>query len=267
MISLLNANSLHMWYNSSCLDEQNTRALAFQEPPFSANWICGQSALHVRTPVLAVRLGNGGTHGGRFAMRNSKGQFTDGDAGEDTRFKKGEHWRPHKPYWDREWLYNEYIIKGHSSSEIAADFSITNNAICFWLNKHKIPTRSMSEVRAIKYWGQNGNSNPMFGRHGMDSPNWRGGSSQERQVFYSSLEWKKVVKVIRKRDKQICRRCGRGERPWIKEFHHIHHLVSFAVEKLRADPDNLILLCKDCHYWVHSIENAGKEFLREEVTE
>ena len=29
----------------------------------------------------------------------------------DTEFKKGQHWRNYKPYWNKEWLYNEYIIK------------------------------------------------------------------------------------------------------------------------------------------------------------
>jgi len=35
-------------------------------------------------------------------------------------------------------------------------------------------------------------------------------------------------------------------------------------EELRADPDNLILLCADCHHWVHSNENINDEFIRKE---
>ena len=30
--------------------------------------------------------------------------------GESTEFKKGQHWRPHKPYWEKDWLEKEYII-------------------------------------------------------------------------------------------------------------------------------------------------------------
>ena len=63
-----------MWYNLSCRDEQNTGAFCFSaaaNPHDSNNR--GQSALHVsRTCVLAVRLDNGGSHGGRFAVKTQK---------------------------------------------------------------------------------------------------------------------------------------------------------------------------------------------------
>ncbi len=106
-------------------------------------------------------------------MRDSKGRFV-----------KGEHWRPKRPYWNREWLYNEYVIRGRSSSEIAADWSVTDNAICFWLEKLNIPTRSISEGRKLKHWGQSGKSNPMYNRHGEENPNWKGGATADRQAFY-----------------------------------------------------------------------------------
>ena len=38
-------------------------------------------------------------------------------------------------------------------------------------------------------------------------------------------------------------------------------------KEMRADENNLILLCVDCHRWVHSNENIDKEYIGEEVQE
>lgn len=57
-----------MWYNLSCLDEQNTGAFCFQSPSIPEIAFLGKAPSTSRTRVLAVRLGNGGTCGGRFAM-------------------------------------------------------------------------------------------------------------------------------------------------------------------------------------------------------
>lgn len=62
-----------MWYNSYCLDSQNTRALCFSKAATGSTIVyCGQSALHERTNVLAGCLGNGGTREGHFAMATLK---------------------------------------------------------------------------------------------------------------------------------------------------------------------------------------------------
>jgi hypothetical protein len=69
-------------------------------------------------------------------MRNEKGQFVKGfRSSPKTEFKKGEHWRDYKPFWNKDWLYAEYIIKEKSALEIANDFNITDTAILFWLHK------------------------------------------------------------------------------------------------------------------------------------
>jgi len=270
-MTLLQANALRipladesvpkMWYNSDCLNEQNTGAFCFLAAAFSQSEIVGKVPSTYGLLSSAVRLGNGSVRGGHCAMRDDKGKFIDGEHGINTRFKKGEHWRKQKPYWNREWLYNEYVIKQRSSSEIAADFNITDNGICFWLKKLEIPTRNTSEIRAIKYWGQRGKDNPMFGKRGEENPNWKGGNTPERQAFYSSIEWHKAIRIIWRRDKGICQRCGRqGKRRSVDGF-HIHHIVSFSNTELRAKPSNLILLCNDCHKWIHSKENVNQDYL------
>lgn len=196
-------------------------------------------------------------------MRDKKGRFIKGCRfSPDTEFKKGEHWRPPKPFWNREWLQTEYIEKEKSASEIAEPFNITSGAIVYWLDKHDIQTRNEKEQRKVKKWGASGPANGMWGRFGEESPNYKGGISPERQGFYSSQEWKKVHKIVWKRDDSECQLCGASYNKENIPF-HVHHIVSFAVRELRSEESNLVLLCEKCHHWVHSRKNKNEEYIQE----
>lgn len=175
------------------------------------------------------------------------------------RFKKGEHWRTPKPFWKKEWLYDEYIIKGKSSSEIANEMQCTDNNILFWLQKHKIKTRNVSEARKLKYWGSSGEDNPMFNKRGESNPHWKGGITPERQLFYTSQEWKDACAFVWKRDEEKCRRCFIKKEEGLPFV--IHHIIPFRNKETRADVSNLLLLCKVCHDWVHSKKNTKSEFI------
>lgn len=179
----------------------------------------------------------------------------------DGRFKPGQHWRPHMPYWDRDWLVAEYLTKQRSCAAIGGDFGVTGEAIMAWLRRHGIPRRSMSETRAIKRWGLEGESNPMFGRIGSDNPNWKGGVTPERQAFYASLEWRRAARTVQARDKGICRRCGANA----KGSSALHHVIPFGNTSHRASADNLVTLCKVCHDFVHSKANVTGELIGKEV--
>lgn len=193
-------------------------------------------------------------------MRNDKGQFTKGHHfSPETEFKKGQHWRPKKPYWDKDWLVSEYATKERSANDIASEFGITEAAILYWLRKHNILRREMSNIRSKKHWGLAGEQNGMYGRTGENSSNWKGGITPERQEFYISDEWKKARSEVYKRDNAQCQRCGN------KDNLHVHHIVTFANKELRADIDNLVLLCAKCHRFVHSKKNNNREYIREEV--
>ncbi len=194
-------------------------------------------------------------------MRNEKGQFIKGQrASRETEFKPGHHWRKERPHWNREWLFNEYVLHGRSATEIASEMGCTENNILYFLHKHEIPVRSISEARQLKHWGASGKDNPMYGRSGASNPNWQGGITAERQSLYASREWKKAVRQVWKRDRATCRRCGRVAR---KHGHfHVHHMVSFATESLRIHLDNLLLVCKPCHSWIHSRKNIDGDFLK-----
>lgn len=182
--------------------------------------------------------------------RNKKGQFV-----------KGEHWRQPKPHWDYDWLYHKYIIEQKSVMDIAKIVGCKRSNIQYWLTKHKIPTRSISEVRKLKYWGAVGSTNGMYGKTKENNPNWNGGCTPDRQAIYSSIEWSNLVKQVWKRDKATCQRCKTKKIG--NNQYHIHHIESFSNKEKRLDINNLILLCKKCHEWVHSNKNKNKEFIDE----
>ena len=162
-------------------------------------------------------------------------------SGAKGRFVKGQHWRPRQPFWDREWLYTEYVVKGRSEADIAAQFSVTPNAIWFWMRKHGIVGRTTSEVRSRKHWGAEGERNPMFGKRGHKNPNWRGGTTPLRQGFYSNPAWRRVSRQVRERDR-ACQLCNGSERL------QIHHIIPFWYAPLLVFTLwNLIRLCRRCH--------------------
>jgi hypothetical protein len=195
-------------------------------------------------------------------MRDKHGRFKKGErSSQATEFKPGQHWREPKPYWDRDWLYNEYVVKQRSASEIAGDFECKENNILHFLHKHQIPIRTMKEIRAIKYWDVSGPENGMYGRTGENNPNWKGGITPERQALYASLEWANAVKAVWARDQATCRRCKQPHHAHI--LFHIHHLISFEAVELRTETTNLVLLCKKCHSFVHSKGNINREFIRD----
>ena len=198
-------------------------------------------------------------------MRNSKGQFIKGvRSSPETEFKRGYHWRSRKLYWCRYWLRYNYIELGRSAAEIAKDFKCSENNIYYFLAKYGIPRRDISETRKIKYWGAVGTDNPMYGRIGIDNPNWKGGITPERQAFHQSREWKSAVKKVWRRDKGICQRCGiKNGGLYRGVAFHIHHIADFSHKKLRANPDNLVLLCFRCHRWVHSRANKERKWVAE----
>jgi len=178
-------------------------------------------------------------------------------------FAKGSHWRPHRPFRDRAWLLKNYILLQRSTGDIAAEFGVTDGAILHWLQRHDIPRRTTAQARAIKRWASFGPDNPMWNRKGELNPNWRGGVTPERQAFYTSKEWRNACSAVWARDAAACRRCGTSKARAADMPFHVHHIVSFADKSLRADPENLVLLCEACHHFVHSRENVDREHLPE----
>ena len=171
-------------------------------------------------------------------------------------FQKGTHWRVRKPFWNKDWLESEYVAKGRSSADIAADFGLGDSTILYWLKKHGIRTRTIAEARQIKQWGLHGEANGMHGRTGSTNPNWKGGGSPDRQSEYSRSDVRVFLKSIRDRD-VCCVHCSASGKL------HVHHIQSFtAVPALRYDAANCVSLCVICHRWVHSRANIERKFLK-----
>lgn len=177
------------------------------------------------------------------------------------RFMKGVHaYRKPRPHWQKEWLEYRYVTLGRSALDIATEISCTENNVLFWLAKHDIPRRSMSDVRALKYWGQLGSTNPMFGKIGPSNPNYIDGSSPLRQRLYARVEGREFIKAVYRRDGYRCRRCGAGKTA--PRSLHAHHIKPWAGNQaLRFDEGNAVTLCRKCHSWVHSKKNTSREFL------
>lgn len=194
-------------------------------------------------------------------------------------------------HMDKDWLYQKYITEGLDCVQIGNLVRRDPKTIIYWMRKHGIPTRprgsnykknlnngrpkgwhhtpeAIKKVRqasidrgAIPYLRDGKHYNK--GKRGAVVHNWKGGITPERQAFYRSEEWKKAVRHVWERDDATCQRCGLDYRTVNRKVtrFHIHHIISFKVVELRANPDNLALLCHDCHRWIHSSKNVNGEFI------
>lgn len=188
------------------------------------------------------------------------GGFVGGAGMTSGRFVKGQHWREHKPHWDKEWLVREYVTNQRSTGEIAKQIGTTDANVLYWMKKHDIARRDVSGARAVKHWGMPGSSNPMFERTGESNPNFIDGNSPERQRMYAQGIGRAFVQAVLHRDKNRCRRCGKGK-SGAKSL-HVHHIIPWAKNRsLRFDMSNALVLCNICHGWVHSRKNINKDYL------
>ena len=72
--------------------------------------------------------------------------------------------------------------------------------------------------------------------------------------FYNSKDWKKVRESVLIRDKGLCQ--GKDCLKPAEEVHHVEELSPRNINNpnITLNPDNLISLCKDCHFKVHRAE-------------
>lgn len=195
--------------------------------------------------------------------------------------------------YTKDWLIDQYITKGKSANQIAIDIGRNPKRIWEWMRDYGIEIRP----RGTDY-GQgfkNGCQSAFKGHHhsketkemirkariddghvpylkdgkhwlkhdGAISPAWKGGVTPERQAFYSSETWRNAVASVWRRDNAICQKCGKNHNEASNRgSFHIHHIASFQFVETRSDVNNLVLLCKSCHLWVHSRANINLDFLK-----
>jgi hypothetical protein len=202
---------------------------------------------------------------------------------------KAAYQRTAKPV-SKEWLVRHYVTLGMNTTQIAHIVKRDPKSVWNWLKDFGIPTRArgyacehlfpkghklgvgrvhspetrkkLSDISKatgrVPYKPEVGSY--MKGRHGPDTPGWKGGITPERQAVYASVEWREAVKAVWKRDNATCRKCGLRKNDARTTPFDIHHVAGFENRELRTAPENLALLCEPCHYWVHSRKNTNKEF-------
>ena len=192
----------------------------------------------------------------------------------------------------KEWLIDQYITQGKSANQIGREIGRDGHSVWNWMDAYGIPTRPRGyDISHLiqdgsTFRGKNHTDEtkeklrdarlkdghvPYLknGKHWMKSisrdkhPNWKGGITKDRQAVYASQEWCESVKKVWHRDKAICQRCGKNHNEEVNRGNfHIHHIVSFMVEEFRTEVKNLVLLCKECHKFVHSKKNINNEFIK-----
>lgn len=86
---------------------------------------------------------------------------------------------------------------------------------------------------------------------------WQNGNTMARdfaKALYNSKEWEVVRQTALMRDNYLCTKCGRPA----EEVHHIVRLSpkNITDTNVTLNLDNLISLCKDCHFEEHRGEHA-----------
>ena len=196
--------------------------------------------------------------------------------------------------YTREWLVEEYSVNGKGANQIGREIGRDGKRVWEWLKWYGIETRdrghnadqnlirdgstfkgrkhSQAAIQKIKksWVGRDisayaGNGAHVANMAKEDRPNWQGGITPERQAVYASREWCEAVKEVWERDGATCQRCGKPHNTKAaRGTFHIHHIAPFRHRDKRCDPTNLVLLCRTCHYWVHSKKNLEGLFINKD---
>jgi thymidylate synthase (FAD) len=170
-----------------------------------------------------------------------------------------------KLYADREWLEEQYVLKGLEQEIIARIAGVSKHTIRSWVRKHGLqkPAGSWTVGRVPwnkgrRYkagWHHTPEMKRRFSeqKSGEKNPRWRGGHTR------SAITIRRGVNELRpkllKRDLYRCRLCGSRSKQL-----DMHHIVPVrARPDLVLDPDNIVTVCRVCHLRLsgREMENAG----------
>jgi len=191
----------------------------------------------------------------------------------------------------KEWLCDQYFNQGKTCNDIAREIGRDGKRVWEWFIGYGIEVAKRGQYKPVHF--KKGESSWLGKKHnehtkekirqarkvdghvpylkdgvhwlkhpGAVSPNWKGGVTPERQSVYSSKEWCDAVKIVWKRDNATCQNCLLHQNEARDTKFHIHHIESFMVKEKRTDPVNLVLLCPNCHFFVHSKKNTKRLFIK-----
>jgi 5-methylcytosine-specific restriction endonuclease McrA len=80
-----------------------------------------------------------------------------------------------------------------------------------------------------------------------------------RQEFYNTTAWRKARRYIKIKYHGVCHRCGKAG----THVHHIKPVTDYNCNDvdITLKEDNLMLLCHDCHNYIH----YGSKYIRDDV--
>lgn len=130
------------------------------------------------------------------------------------------------PYKQAEWLREQYITRNRSADEIADVFGVDKGTVLRYLRRSGIAIRDASAAHAGRALGDK-------------NPAWKGGIAK----WAYAPQWKRIARVIRKRDNYTCQLCGVQHEPRSKIL-HVHHIDG---DKTNNAADNLMSVCAACH--------------------
>lgn len=148
---------------------------------------------------------------------------------------------------DREWMNEAYVGLGMSSYQIADRIGSSRSVIVRWLRKHGVQLRQAGVNQ----------------------------SSGESKDYDYGPSWTRARRRVLQRDGYECRRCDLPDKAHQDEYDeglHVHHIVplhAFANEddvvnhEVANHPDNLITLCKPCHFTVEE-KTRNKDWIPSE---
>lgn len=195
----------------------------------------------------------------------------------------------------REWLVQKYQVEQFDCAEIGRFLGRDTKRVWEWLKDYGIEIRgrgtstskqwargerkahgkphtpeSKEKIRQarlkdgrVPYLMPDG-SHYMKGRRGADHHSWQGGLTPERAKLAHTDEWKSAVKFVWARADAKCERCSKDHRAVDnrkKDGFHVHHIIPWRYREYRCRTDNLVLLCRPCHHWVHSRKNKDGEYI------
>lgn len=122
-------------------------------------------------------------------------------------------------YHDEDWLREKYWDEGLSQREMADIVGTGRARIQYWMKKHDIERRSVGQQ-------------PI-------------GETAMYRSFYKTRDWRDAKSKARERDDEECQECGSDDDL------HVHHIEPMSQGGAKLDLDNLVTLCRDCHYAKH----------------